>query len=130
LERWPEILEWRQKLFSTYRKYLKDIPGIDFQPIAEWAELTPWLFCITVDEEGFGCSRDSLMEQLAKAGIETRPFFIPIHTLPPYQPLKQDNADLIHTESLARSGINLPTYKSIDIEAMNYIANEIQRKRG
>jgi hypothetical protein len=30
-----------------------------------------------------GVSRDQLIAKLAERGIETRPFFIPLHTLPP-----------------------------------------------
>jgi perosamine synthetase len=127
LERWPEILEWRKKLFATYRKYLEDIPGIDFQPVAEWAEPTPWLFCITVDEEVFGCSRDELMAQLDAAGIETRPFFIPIHTLPPYISRSETNVGFPETTILGRSGINLPTHKVVDEQAASYISDQLRK---
>jgi perosamine synthetase len=36
------------------------------------------MYAILVDER-FGESRDALMERLAGAGIETRPFFVPLH---------------------------------------------------
>ncbi len=33
----------------------------------------------------FGLSRDEVAVALAANGIDTRPFFIPLHTLPPFR---------------------------------------------
>jgi perosamine synthetase len=129
LERWQELLGWRKKLFEAYRQRLGGIPGIGFQPVADWAEPTPWLFCITVDEQEFGCSRDRLMEELLAVGIETRPFFIPIHTLPPYRDSRVIGPSLDETMRLGGAGINLPTHHSMAQDQVDRVAAEIMRIR-
>jgi len=111
LERRDETITKRRRIFAAYQKSLKNIPGIDFQPAAEWAEPAPWLFSITVDEQSYGRTRDELMELLEQRGIETRPFFIPLHTLPPFrEDAKRRGDSLPVTENLARRGLNLPTF--------------------
>jgi perosamine synthetase len=109
LERWDELVERRAAVFDGYDRGLAGIPGIGLQPHATWAEPAQWLFCLTVDEAAFGVSRDELARQLDEAGIETRPFFHPVHQLPPYETQPGSRRPLPHTEALARSGMNLPT---------------------
>jgi len=127
LERWQEMLAWRKTLFEDYRQRLGGICGIGFQPVADWAEPTPWLFCITVDEREFGCSRDRLMEELLSVGIETRPFFIPIHTLPPYRESRTIGPSLDETIRLGAAGINLPTHHSVKQHHVDLVADEVMR---
>jgi perosamine synthetase len=120
LERADAILARRRQIFERYRAALAGAPGIGFQPVAEWAEPSPWLFCVTVDPHTYGRTRDDLAAHLDERGVETRPFFIPIHRLPPYR--KESAArgeELPVTDQLAASGLNLPTYSRMtddDIE--------------
>ena len=53
VERSSEILTRRRDIFELYREYLRNIPGIGFQPVASWATPSPWLYCITVDARRF-----------------------------------------------------------------------------
>lgn len=127
LERTETIIEKRKLIFETYRNRLSDVPGIGFQPQAEWADPAPWLFCITVDSEEYGKSRDALMSHLAKEGIDTRPFFIPLHTLPPYREKSRERGEQLDvTVGLATSGINLPTYTAMDEATIDKICAAIR----
>jgi perosamine synthetase len=111
LERRETIIEQRRRIFDTYRSGLAGVPGIGFQPIADWAVPAPWLFCVTVDADAHGRSRDELAERLDRAGIETRPFFIPLNRLPPFREAALERGDSVPTaETLAGSGLNLPTF--------------------
>jgi perosamine synthetase len=118
LERREEMLARRRQIADLYRSFLSSVPGINFQPTATWAIPSPWLFSIMIDERVFGRTRDQIMAELATQGIETRPFFIPLHTLPPYHQLSKDYGDnLIATDRIARSGLNLPTSSAMsDLE--------------
>jgi len=122
LERHKEMLRRRFEIFALYRKLLEDVPGISFQHTAPWAEPSPWLFCILVDEQQSGYSRDHLIDHLSQAGIETRPFFIPLHTLPPFREASRSRKDSLDvTVRLAARGVSLPTYSGMsdaDVEAV------------
>ena len=126
LERVDEIVAKRRQLFAGYREDLAGIPGIGFQPAAEWAAPAPWLFCVTVDEAAYGRSRDDLAGILAEAGIETRPFFIPIHRLPPYADAPGSRRDLPHTDRLAGAGLNLPTSNHLTDADVSRVADVIR----
>ena len=126
MERKNKILERRNLIFDSYKCKLNNISGIEFQPIAEWATPAPWLFNIVINSEKYGHTRDELMAYLQNNGVETRPFFIPLHTLPPFrdESLKR-NEYLPVTDDLAAKGINLPTYTALTEENLDYICTLI-----
>jgi perosamine synthetase len=128
LERRATIIEKRARIFREYAEGLRGIPGIGFQPVAKWAEPAQWLYCITVDDE-YGCSRDELARRLKAVGIDTRPFFVPIHRLPPYQDLASLTPKLAHTDFLADRGLNLPTFPGLQDEDVARICSAIRTLR-
>jgi len=128
LERRDTLLARRREIFNLYQELLDGIPGVEFQPIAPWAEPTPWLFSVVIDPRRYGRSRDELARVLADAGIETRPFFVPLHTLPPYlHSSSQGHPRLPRTEMLASRGMNLPTHTSLDDRDVAFVADVIRR---
>lgn len=127
LERREGIVARRRRVFEAYHKRLAAIPGIGLQPVAPWAEPAPWLFCITVDEAVYGRSRDGLMADLEEQGIETRPFFIPLHTQPPYRDASRRRGDRLPvTERLGATGMNLPTYGGLRPRQITRITGAIR----
>ena len=127
VERADAIVARRKTLFARYREALRDIPGVGFQPVAPWAEPAPWLFCITVDERAFGRSRDGLMAWLQEHAIDTRPFVLPVHRLPPYEEqARLRGADLPETDRLGGSGINLPTFNRMTDADVDRVASAVR----
>ncbi len=127
LERQEIIIGRRREIFAEYRRQLEGIPGIGFQPVADWADPAPWLFCITVDEKEYGSSRDELMAVLRENGVDTRPLFIPLHQLPPYREEALQRGDKLPiTERLGSSGINLPTYGGMNQSDLDYVCGLIR----
>lgn len=110
LENQATILANRRRVYSWYEEELTGLPGISLQPRAAWAELSPWLYSVLVTEEA-AISRDELASSLEGRGVETRPFFVPIHSLPPYASSRA--LDMTETDRLARQGINLPTHPAL-----------------
>jgi len=113
LERRDEIVSKRRLIYRWYRERLEGTPGLGFQPIAEWAEITPWLMCLQITP-AFGRSRDEVMSMLHAEGIDTRPFFVPLHSLPPFRRESEGRGEVLPvTDQLASRGVNLPTYPSM-----------------
>lgn len=130
LERFDEIVTSRKRVFSGYRERLSGIRGIALQPVAAWAEPAPWLFCITVDESEYGRRRDDLVELLERDGVETRPFFMPLHSLPPYRSASEARGERLPvTDQLAETGINLPTFGAMTASDIDRVADLIRRGR-
>jgi perosamine synthetase len=112
LEKRESLIQHRLRIYDNYRTSLESVPGIGLQPVADWAQPTPWLFCVTIDASQFGRPRDEVMAVLHQKGIETRPFFIPMHRLPPYME-QSSSARCPVAEKLAAIGMNLPTFSGM-----------------
>lgn len=128
IERRDEILSRRQEIFAQYIAGLGGIPGIGFQPVADWADPSCWLFCITIDEQEYGRTRDQLARHLATKQIETRPFFIPLHRLPPFREQSRNRKEKLPvTDHLSRIGMNLPTYNELTNADVARICDAIRK---
>ena len=127
IERRSYIIQRRREVFDRYTKNLQGTPGVHFQPIAEWAVPCPWAFSITIDEKNFGCSRDHVMEKLSKKGIESRPFYFPLHKLPPYRELSLRRGDsCLESERLSQVGLFLPSSTDISYNDLDFISETIK----
>lgn len=130
LERREEILQRRHEIYRIYRESLFAISGLGFQPVASWAELSPWLFSVTIDSQAFGRTRDQVIAFLEERGIDTRPFFVPLHTLPPFcEGSQRRKENLPVTDQLAKQGMNLPTYPGMTDEMVRRVADSIRQSR-
>lgn len=104
LENIDEYIKKKKDNAMFYNKLLKNVKGITLPIEKEWARNVHWLYSIVVEDE-YGVSRDELLKILAENEIESRPFFMPIHKMPPYVNCK--HGDLSITEELSLKGLNL-----------------------
>ena len=129
MEHLDAMVDSRRAVFHQYRESLEKLPGVGFQPEAEWAKTAPWFFNIVVDEATHGVDAAAVRDALDARGIETRPFFVPLHTLPPFRhlPNLSEKRDLPVTDRLARQGISLPTYPQLTSDEIREIASSIRK---
>lgn len=67
------------------------------------------------------------MTHLKENGVDSRPFFIPLHTLPPFrQESMQRKQTFPVTERLATTGVNLPTHLDLTESDLDYICSIIR----
>jgi perosamine synthetase len=125
LERIDYHLSRRREIAEHYINELARVPGISIQPEEVWARNVYWMTSAVLEEQ-FPITRDDLMAKLAAVGIETRPFFYPMHTLPMYQ---KDAAGLSFpvADRLSKTGLNLPSSASLSNEDVNYVCAQISR---
>jgi perosamine synthetase len=128
LERREEIIGRRREIYARYCQQLGNVPGVELQPVAPWAEISPWLFSLTVNEGRFGATRDELMARLAEQGIETRPFFIPLHTLPPFREGSRRRGERLPvTVDIAARGLNLPTFNTMSDAQVDRVCDAVRK---
>lgn len=128
LEKRERLIQRRREIYRRYHRNLQGVDGIGFQPVAPWAEVTPWLYCVTIDAGRFGMSRDEVMAELQRRKIETRPFFIPIHSLPPYA--GSSASPMPVTDQLAAGGISLPTFTSMTDSQIDRVSEALATASG
>jgi perosamine synthetase len=111
LEQADAILHRRKAIAAAYEAGLAGLPGLTGPPAAPWAENVYWMYSVLV-EPAFGRDRDAVREGLRARGIDSRPFFVPLHEQPPHR----SAAPFPVATDLARRGINLPSGTGLGAE--------------
>jgi perosamine synthetase len=121
LEKIEEFIEKKREIAQLYSSLLKGVKGVALHPEMPWAKNVYWLYSILVDRNAYGNGRNELMEKLAENGIETRYFFYPLHTMPPYKKYAK-NSEFPTSEKLSSTGINLPSGVKLTKKEISEIA--------
>jgi len=121
LEAIDEILARRRRIAEAYARGLAGIPDLALQPRADWAEPVCWMVSVLV-EEAFGLDRAEVITGLRERGADSRPFFVPLHDLPPYR----DEGSYPVAEALGRKGINLPSGNRLTPEQIELVCHALR----
>lgn len=126
VEQLDSFVAARRRNALEYNCRLHGVPGIRTPAEAPWAKNVYWMYGILVDEKEYGMNRDALRRVLADHGVETRTFFIPMHTQPIYW--KQFYGERYPVaEDLCKRGFYLPSASSLTIEEIEYVTDVIRR---
>ena len=108
LEKADIILQKKQKIAMWYKKFLKNC-DITFQKSEKDCVNSFWMVSILMKNEK---DRDKIREYLKARGVETRPLFPPMHTMGIF--ISKETFPI--AESLASTGLNLPSFPSLNEE--------------
>lgn len=125
MERVHEMIEIKRRNALCYNTLLAGMRGITLPPEAPWARSVYWMYSILV-EESFGAGRDELAAHLKQRGIDNRPFFHPLHTMPPYR----QEIGLPVAERLSQKGLNLPSSSLLREKDIERIVEAIKELAG
>ena len=128
--------EQRRRVAGLYGKHLASLSDdIMVQAEKPWVTHAYWIYSVLL-RKGNGEKRDHLMRQLAESGIETRPVYYPLHTLPPYANVHKDTVTannglasdmhLPFVTFIAARGINLPTLATLNEQDIQYIVQKLK----
>ncbi|MDW7727563.1 MAG: DegT/DnrJ/EryC1/StrS family aminotransferase [Candidatus Methanoperedens sp.] len=107
IKRLDEFVEKKREIAGWYSEGLAELEGkglIKCHPEMPWAKCVYWMYSILL-QNNLEISRDRLMKLLEENEIDTRPFFYPIHEMPPHK--SREIYPL--AEELAKGGLNLPS---------------------
>jgi len=118
LSRAPSFIDRKRKLAELYKKYLADLP-IKLLDEPKDVYGTFWMISLIFDNSA---TRSKVRKILSDNGIETRPVFFPINTLPMYK----DGVVFKNATYLSQRGINLPSYPDLTDDQVKNICNLIR----
>jgi perosamine synthetase len=121
MERIDEFLARKRQIAALYRELLAGVSGITFANERPGTTNIYWMVSILVDRP-FPLQRDELIVALRRQGIDSRPFFHPLDTLPPYRSERPSPTAL----ALSRTGLNLPSAPNLTDVQVRYICTTIQ----
>ena len=111
LEKSEWHVERRREVVKWYNEHLKGTSALTRQVEKERARNVYWMFSVALDES-ISLERDEVIVALAEQGIETRPVFHPMHTLPPYCVSAKGQRFPV-ADRLEARGISLPTWAGL-----------------
>ena len=106
-----------QELLSSHKNILK-LPLIEHNNSINHY----WVFGVVLKTKGI---RDILVNNLYELGIETRPFFYPLHMQPVLNKNYKPSYNLPITENLGRNGIYLPLGKHVTPSVQKKIVHKL-----
>jgi len=125
LKKLDEFVEKKRQIAKWYAEELRELEEkglVKLHPEMKWAKCVYWMYSILIEDKA-KISRNEAMKRLEKIGIETRPFFVPMHLLPMYNSRER----LPIAEDLAKKGINLPSSVALDKSQVTLIIQEFKK---
>lgn len=117
-----EYIEIKRKNAKLYNELLNDVKGITLPVERENVMNVNWLYSAVIEDE-YPLTRDELISKLNENGVQSRPFFMPIHHMPHYKDCNHGNMTV--TDELADKGINLPSSVGLKKEEIEEICKVI-----
>ena len=119
LERIEDFLDRRTEIMGWYNSEIALSELVRLNRVKNWAKSAFWMICLEVDwldEAG----RDAFMMELKARGIDTRPYFCTLSSMPMY---KQQPLPVSARKS--EIGLNLPSYYELTKQDVQRIASEV-----
>lgn len=121
LERADEIIGRKRALAEQYRGRLSKL-GIEIQGERPGVTHSYWMVSALLPE---GVDRDRVVLDLEAVGIETRPVFYPIHTMPMFASLPSAGRSFPNSVRIARSGLNLPSWPGLSENGVDEVVSAL-----
>ncbi len=115
----------KRAIAQRYNAGLAGIPGLTLPVERAGYTNVYWMYSILVDQP-FPLTRDELLPALRAHNIDSRPFFHPLDTLPPYRRATPCPTALC----LSRQGLNLPSAPSLTDAQVDRICALLRKLAG
>jgi perosamine synthetase len=129
MRRLNELLEQKRRAYNWYCEGLKDIDGIQLNYEAKNTRSTFWIATAVIDKK-YGLRKEAIASKLKPYGIDSRPFFYPISSMPAYaQYCRGKNMKNINPVSYEISpyGICLPSAANITESDVDYVCDCLKK---
>ena len=114
VERADDYRQMRIDNNALYRKYLAEIPGVQFQPLDEDYLNVSWMNTIVVNPEQYGHTNEELCAYLRQNNVDTRLLFVGMHRQPSLQRYGADcSGEYPVTDWLTDNGFYLPSASTL-----------------
>ena len=122
-QRLDEITSRKREIGLAYNSLLKGMAGVSLQLTeTEYAKNMYWVFGVVL---GDAVNADGVAAELKTHGIETRPFFYPLHRQPVLEKFALNNQQSLPVcEKIGKQGIYLPSFIGMDDSDIDYVVDK------
>ena len=128
LGRVEELVARKRELFAWYCEELDGVSGVALNAEPAGTLNSYWMITV-VWSERFALSKEQAMERLGAAGVDSRPFFYPLSSLPAYAKSPQAEAARARNTasySVSPRALNLPSALSLTREQVRRACAEFK----
>jgi perosamine synthetase len=129
IERIDELVAKKREIFSWYQAELQDFAEVSLNPEPEDGINSFWMVTALMDPE-LNIDKLDLMKRMGENGIDCRPFFHPLSSLPAYVDIPdRERAQAANQASykLSPRGINLPSALCLEQQQVKRVCQELKR---
>ena len=129
LERIDELIERKREIFGWYRQELEGIEAITLNDELPGAKNSYWMVTVVLGRS-YGIEKETLQEQLSAEGIDCRPFFHPLSSIPAYASLPQAHEARERNRvsyEICPYGINLPSGLTLTRDQVRYVCDKLKK---
>ncbi|MGH3943112.1 MAG: DegT/DnrJ/EryC1/StrS family aminotransferase [Pseudonocardiaceae bacterium] len=114
LDRWDELLAARERVCARYDQLL-DGSAYTGRPVAEWADYSPWLHTIAVE------NRAQVLAYVRERGVDARAIWPTLGSQPLFGPVRHFPV----AEEVAAGALWLPTSSAMSDEDVSYVSSTV-----
>jgi perosamine synthetase len=125
MERVDQLVETKRAMGARYTQRLKGLHGAAMQTVRTWAAPVFWVFGLVLDD-AVPMDARQWAHRLMALGIQTRPFFWPLHEQPALQAWPAPQPCPV-TSRLARRGLYLPSGMALTPHQADQVCDAVEQ---
>jgi len=127
LEQLDDFIDKKRIIGGYYKELLKDLPSITLpEHRVEYAKNIYWVFGIIINPNHYDKSVETIMLELQKHGIGTRPFFVPLHKQPILNRMGLfNNESYPIADHISKNGFYLPSGLGLTTPEIRYVSDKL-----
>lgn len=120
IERIEELIEKKREVFSWYKELLADVP-CQLNPEPNYTKNSYWMPTVVFDKS-LNVNRYDLMNYLKERGVDSRPFFYPLSSLPMFEEKRENKVSY----DIYERAVNLPSHHELKFLQVQQVVGEIK----
>ena len=124
LEQLDGFLAKKKAIAARYREGLESVTALSFPPEPPWSEASAWLSTIMIASAFPQGARAEITDKLLERGVDSRPVWTPIHSMPLYVGFQTLGG--VVGETVFANGITLPSGVSLTDDEQRRVIDAVR----
>jgi len=123
LEKLNSFVNKKIQIAQHYIDFFSKYDFFEFQNKLDNSKNSYWLFSVLIKDNA-PFTKNEFIDFLKRKGIDSRPLFFPLHSMPIYKNFKRSS--LKNSIDLSAKGVSLPSFVDISRKEIKYILENIK----
>lgn len=126
LERLEKFISVKTRAYQKYAEALESVAGLQIAKVPGYSVNNHWVTALQVHPGRYGEDRRELMSRLSKAGIQSRPLWLPCHRQKPY--LHSEAYQIFRAMDLWEATLNIPSSSNLTDAQVDRVIQVLRRE--